>query len=85
VLLLMPATWTWLTFALSPSSWWVVLLWLPMSVALTWGSAVDLDVRRLPNRSLAAAGLWTVLVLVLEAAINDRTEPLVEAVVAAAA
>lgn len=81
----MPATWTWLTFALSPSSWWVVLLWLPMSVALTWGSAVDLDVRRLPNRSLAAAGLWTVLVLVLEAAINDRTEPLVEAVVAAAA
>lgn len=85
VLLLMPATWTWLTFTLSSSSWWAVLLWLPMSVALTWGSAVDLDVRRLPNRSLAAAGLWTVVVLVLEAAIKDRTGRLAQGVVAAAA
>lgn len=59
VLLLMPATWAWLTLALSPNSRWAVLLWLPMGVALTWGSAVDLDVRRLPNRSLAAVGLWT--------------------------
>lgn len=83
--MLMPATWAWLTLTLSPSSRWAVLLWLPMSVALTWASAVDLDVRRLPNRSLAAAGLWTVLVLVLEAAINGRPRPLVEAVVAAAA
>ena len=85
VLVLMPATWTWLTFTLSPSSWWAVLLWLPTSVAVTSASAVDLDVRRLPNRSLAAAGLWTAFVLVLEAATNDRTGPLVEAVVAAAA
>lgn len=85
VLLLIPATWAWLTLTLSPSSRWAVLLWLPMSVALTWASAADLDVRRLPNRSLAAAGLWTVLVLVLEAAINDRTGPLVQGVVAAAA
>lgn len=85
VLVLMPATWTWLTFTLSPSSWWAVLLWLPVSVALTWGSAVDLDVRRLPNRSLAAAGLWTVLVLVLAAVTNRQTRPLVESAVAAAA
>ena len=40
--------------------------------------------RRLPNRSLAAAGLWTVLVLVLEAAIVGRPWPLVHGVVAAA-
>ncbi len=45
VLLLMPAAWTWLTFTLSPSSWWAVLLWLPMSVALT-----DLGLRCRPGR-----------------------------------
>ena len=51
VLFLVPLAWTWLTFALAPTSWWAVLLWLPLSLALTWASAVDLDVRRLPDRS----------------------------------
>jgi len=83
VLLLVPLSWAWLTLALVPASWWAVLLWLPLSLALTWASAVDLDVRRLPNRSLAAAGVWTALVLVLDATINDRPRPLVEAAVAA--
>src|SRR4051812_39469053 len=59
VLLLVPLSWGWLTFALVPMSWWAVLLWLPLSLALTSASAVDLDVRRLPDRSLAAAGVWT--------------------------
>jgi leader peptidase (prepilin peptidase)/N-methyltransferase len=82
VLLLVPLSWAWLTFALVPTSWWAVLLWLPLSLALTWASAVDLDVRRLPDRSLAAAGLWTAVVLVLDAAIHDQPRALVEAAVA---
>jgi len=85
VLLLIPATWAWLTHTLLSNSWWAVLLWLPLSVVLTWATAVDLDVRRLPNRGLAMAGLWTAVVLVLEAAVTDRTRPLVEGVVAATA
>jgi leader peptidase (prepilin peptidase)/N-methyltransferase len=85
VLLLVPLSWAWLTFAFVPTSWWAVLLWLPLSLALIWASAVDLDVRRLPDRSLAAAGVWTAVVLVLDAAINDRPRPLVEATVAAIA
>jgi transcriptional regulator with XRE-family HTH domain len=69
---------------LVPTSWWAVLLWLPLSPALTWASAVDLDVRRLPDRSLAAAaGLWTAVVLGLDVAIHDHPRPLVEAAVAA--
>jgi leader peptidase (prepilin peptidase)/N-methyltransferase len=84
VLLLVPLSWAWLTFALVPTSWWAVLLWLPLSPALTWASAVDLDVRRLPDRSLAAAaGLWTAVVLGLDVAIHDHPRPLVEAAVAA--
>ncbi|WP_375426499.1 prepilin peptidase [uncultured Friedmanniella sp.] len=85
VLPLVPATWAWLTFTLSWTSWRAVLLWLPLSVVLTWVSAVDLDVRRLPNLGLAGAGLWTAAFLVAEAAVTDRTRPLVEGVVAAAA
>ena len=83
VLLLVPLSWGWLTFALVPMSWWAVLLWLPLSLALAWASAVDLDVRRLPDRSLAAAGVWTAVVLGLDAAIHDQSRPLVEAAAAA--
>ena len=83
VLLLVPLSWAWLTFALVPFSRWAVLLWLPLSLALTWASAVDLDVRRLPDRSLAAAGVWTAVVLGLDAANNDRPRLLVEAGAAA--
>jgi leader peptidase (prepilin peptidase)/N-methyltransferase len=83
-MLLVPLLWAWLTFAMVPISWWAVLLWLPLSPALTWASAVDLDVRRLPDRSLAAAaGLWTAVVLGLDAAIHNQPRPLVEAAVAA--
>ena len=73
-----------MTFALAPISWWAVLLWLPLSLPLTCGSAVDLDVSRLPDHSLAAAGLWTAVVLILDAAITDQPRPLVEAAMAAA-
>jgi hypothetical protein len=41
-MLLVPVFWAWLTFALVPTSWWGVLLWLPLSLALTWASTVDL-------------------------------------------
>lgn len=82
VLFLVPLAWAWLTLALAPISWWAAL-WLPLSLALTWASAVDLDVRRLPDRSLAAGGVWTAVVLVLEAVVYDQPRPLVEAAVAA--
>ena len=63
---LIPATalaWAWLTWQLSPDNPAQLALWLPLSAAVGWLSAVDLDVQRLPDRVLAPAAVWVVLVL----------------------
>lgn len=63
---LIPATalaWIWLAWQLSPNNPAQVALWLPLSAAFGWLSAVDLDVQRLPDRVMAPAAVWVVLVL----------------------
>jgi leader peptidase (prepilin peptidase)/N-methyltransferase len=41
--------------------WPILTLWLPLSAALAWLAAVDLDVARLPDRILVPAAIWTAL------------------------
>jgi len=53
--------WGWLTWRLLDAPWPILTLWLPLSAALAWLAAVDLDVTRLPDRILVPAAVWTTL------------------------
>jgi leader peptidase (prepilin peptidase)/N-methyltransferase len=56
---LVAASWGWLTWRLLDAPWPILTLWLPLSAALAWLAAVDLDVARLPDRILVPAAIWT--------------------------
>jgi leader peptidase (prepilin peptidase) / N-methyltransferase len=58
---LVAAGWGWLTWRLLYAPWPILTLWLPLSAALAWLAAVDLDVARLPDRILVPAATWTAL------------------------
>ena len=58
---LVTASWGWLTWRLLDAPWPILTLWLPLSAALAWLAAVDLDVARLPDRILVPAAIWTAL------------------------
>jgi leader peptidase (prepilin peptidase)/N-methyltransferase len=53
--------WGWLTWRLADAPWPILTLWLPLSAALAWLAAVDLDVARLPDRILIPTAIWTAL------------------------
>ena len=59
--------WGWLAWHLGPAGWTGLALWLPLSAALGWLSAVDLDVRRLPDRITLPVAGWTIAVLTAHA------------------
>jgi leader peptidase (prepilin peptidase)/N-methyltransferase len=58
---LVAASWGWLTWRLLYAPWPILTLWLPLSAALAWLAAVDLDVARLPARILVPTAIWTAL------------------------
>jgi len=58
---LVAAGWGWLTWRLLDAPWPILTLWLPLSAALAWLAAVDLDVARLPDRILVPAAIWAAL------------------------
>nr|WP_300144446.1 prepilin peptidase [Propionicimonas sp.] len=57
-------SWAWLTWHLQGRAWPVLALWLPLSAALGWLSAVDLDVSRLPDAVLRPTAGWLALTLI---------------------
>lgn len=70
---LVPVTalvWAWLAWQLAPHDWTHVAMWLPLTAALGWLSAVDLDVQRLPDKVLLPTTAWVALVLVGDAIIR---------------
>lgn len=62
--------WGWLTWHLAGANWPAPVLWLPLSAALGWLSAVDLDVRRLPDKVMWPAAGWVTLTLLAQAVIT---------------
>lgn len=76
--------WGWLVFTLADQPATVIVMWLPLSAALGWISAVDLDIQRIPNPTLGPTAIW-VAVCVIALAITEHTaDPLLHAVIAAA-
>lgn len=57
--------WGWLTFRLGYEPWPLLTLWLPLSAALAWLAAIDVDVSRLPDRILLPTAAWTILCIAL--------------------
>ncbi len=57
--------WGWLTWSLSNQSWLILTLWLPLSAAFAWLSAIDADVSRLPDRILLPTAVWTILCIAM--------------------
>ena len=57
--------WAWLTWSLASEPWPILTLWLPLSAAFAWLSAIDADVSRLPDRVLLPTAVWTILCIVL--------------------
>ncbi len=67
---LIPSTglaWGWLTWHLQASGWPGLTLWLPLTAALGVLSAIDLDVRRLPDRITLPTAGWIVTILTAHA------------------
>ena len=67
--------WGWLTWRHQEQLWPVVVLWLPLAAALGWLSAVDLDVRRLPDVVVLPAAGWVTAVLVAHAITTGSPTP----------
>lgn len=55
--------WAWLAWRYHDHAWPVLALWLPLTAALGWLSAVDLDVRRLPDAVIGPTAGWVGVVL----------------------
>lgn len=84
---LIPATstaWGWLVFTLAGQPATVIAMWLPLSAALGWISAVDLDVQRIPNRTLGPTAIWVAVCVIPLAITEHAAETLLQAVIAAA-
>ncbi len=67
--------WGWLTWRHQEQLWPVVVLWLPLAAALGWLSAVDLDVRRLPDVVVLPAAGWVTAILAAHAITTDSPTP----------
>lgn len=76
--------WAWLTFALAAQPRSLVVMWLPLTAALGWVAAVDLDVQRIPNRVLGLAALWTGLCLVSLGVVTGSWDALTRGLLAGA-
>ena len=75
------------------AGWWspsrnqpatVIVMWLPLTAALGWIAAVDLDVQRIPNRALGPTAIWVGACLIALAITDHTTYALVHAAIAAA-
>lgn len=77
-------TLAWLTWRLASAPWPVQLLWLPFVPLLAGLAAIDVDVRRLPDRLLVPAAAWTALCVGLLTVQSHSLAPLFAPVVAAA-
>ena len=67
--------WGWLTWHHREHPWPVLALWLPLAAALGWLSAVDLDVRRLPDAVVLPAAGWVTAVLATHAITTGSPTP----------
>lgn len=67
--------WGWLTWRHQEQVWPVVVLWLPIAAALGWLSAVDLDVRRLPDAVVLPAAGWVTATLAAHAITTGSPTP----------
>lgn len=64
--------WALLTWRHADQPWPVLVLWLPLTAALTWLSAVDLDVQRLPNKALGPSAAWVTAIIGLYTVTTGR-------------
>ena len=77
--------WAWLTWHLAHTHWTDLALWLPLSAALGWLAAVDLDVRRLPDTLLLPAAGWVAITITAQAiAIGSAQQIFIPAAIGAA-
>ena len=67
--------WGWLTWRHQEQPWPVVVLWLPLAAALGWLSAVDLDVRRLPDAVMLPVTGWVTAILAAHAITTGSPAP----------
>jgi len=78
------AAWGWLVFTLADQPATVLVMWLPLTAALGWISAVDLDVQRIPNLTLGPTAIWVAVCLIALAITEHPSDPLLHAVIAGA-
>ncbi|NLH69124.1 MAG: prepilin peptidase [Brooklawnia sp.] len=78
------AAWGWIVVTLAKQPEAVIVLWLPLTAALGWIAAVDLDVQRIPNRALRPTAIWVGTCLMALAITDHTTAALVHAAIAAA-
>lgn len=69
------AAWGALTWRHTDDAWPILALWLPLTAALGWLSAVDLDVQRLPDKILLPSAAWTTLILATDAIYSGNPRP----------
>lgn len=74
--------WGWLVFTLVDQPATVIVMWLPLSAAFGWISAVDLDVQRIPNRTLGSIAIWVAVCVIALATTEHVADPLFHAVTA---
>ncbi len=72
---LLAAAWGTLTWRHTDDAWPILVLWLPLTAALGWLSAVDLDVQRLPDKILLSSAGWTILILAADAIYSGNPRP----------
>lgn len=63
----MAVAWGSLVWRHQHQPWPALALWLPLVTALGWLAAVDIDVRRLPDKVLLPAAGWTTIILTAHA------------------
>lgn len=78
------AAWGWIVVTLANQPATVIVMWLPLTAALGWIAAVDLDVQRIPDRALRPTAIWVGTCLVALAITDHTIAALVHAAIAAA-
>lgn len=69
------AAWGALAWRHTDDAWPILALWLPLTAALGWLSAVDLDVQRLPDKILLPSAGWTILILAADTIYSGNPRP----------
>lgn len=67
--------WGALTWRHQYEAWPILVLWLPISAALGWLSAVDLDVRRLPDAVMLPTAGWVAAIITTDAVVAGDPTP----------